>query len=110
MTTQDDQAIVAAVRERYGSIALNVLNDQASGCCTPDAQGQAGCCAPQAASSCCTTATGESCCGTTSDGITNNLYQVDELDGLPLKAALASLGCGNPLRRSNARIAGASVR
>jgi ubiquinone/menaquinone biosynthesis C-methylase UbiE len=24
------------------------------------------------------------------------LYQVDELDGIPLKAALASLGCGNP--------------
>jgi ubiquinone/menaquinone biosynthesis C-methylase UbiE len=97
MTTSNDQAIVTAVRERYGSIALNVLNDQASGCCTPDTQGQAGCCEPQAATSCCTTASGDGCCSTASgDGITDNLYQVDELDGLPLKAALASLGCGNP--------------
>ena len=96
MTTHHDQDIVAAVRERYGSIALNVLNDQASGCCTLDTQGQADCCAPQAATSCCTTASGDACCTTTSDGITANLYQVDELDGLPLKAALASLGCGNP--------------
>ncbi len=97
MTTQENQDIVAAVRERYGSIALNVLNEEVSGCCTPDTQGQAGCCAPQATSSCCTTASGDACCSTASgDGITDNLYQVDELDGIPLKAALASLGCGNP--------------
>jgi hypothetical protein len=96
MTTHENQDIVAAVRERYGSIALNVLNDQVADCCTPDTQGQAGCCAPQAASSCCTTASGDACCAATSDGITDNLYQVDELDGIPLKAALASLGCGNP--------------
>ena len=97
MTTHHDQDIVVAVRERYGSIALNVLNDSASGCCTVDMQGQAGCCEPQAASSCCTTESGEPCCSTaSSDGITDNLYEVDELDGLPLKAALASLGCGNP--------------
>ena len=97
MIAPEDHAVVAAVRERYGSIALSVLNDQASGCCTLDTQGQAGCCEPQAASSCCTTASGDACCSTASgDGITDNMYQVDELDGLPLKAALASLGCGNP--------------
>lgn len=97
MTTHENQDIVAAVRERYGSIALNLLNEQPSGCCTPDTQAQAGCCEPQATSTCCTTASGDACCSTaTSDGITDNLYQVDELVGLPLKAALASLGCGNP--------------
>lgn len=97
MTTQQNHEIVAAVRERYGSIALNVLNNEASGCCTPETQGQPGCCEPQTAGTCCSTASGQSCCGTTtSDGITANLYEIDELDGLPLKAALASLGCGNP--------------
>ena len=35
-----------------------------------------------------------SCCG--SDTISQDLYAVDELAGVPLKAALASLGCGNP--------------
>lgn len=83
MTTHDDQQVVEAVRERYGAIALNVLNDQ-----------QASCCTPTSTASCCGDG---SCCGAAADdGITDNLYQVDELEGLPLKAALASLGCGNP--------------
>ena len=96
MTTNDASQITEAVEARYGEIALNVLNEQPSACCTPSTQGQAGCCEPQTVS-CCSTASGASCCSTTAaDGITDNLYQVDELDGLPLKAALASLGCGNP--------------
>jgi len=33
------------------------------------------------------------CCG---DAITDNLYNADETEGLPEKAVLASLGCGNP--------------
>jgi arsenite methyltransferase len=98
MSMNDAQQITDAVKARYGDIALNVLNDQPSSCCTPQTKGQAGCCEPQATtSSCCTTSSGESCCSpTTGDGITDNLYQVDELEGIPLKAALASLGCGNP--------------
>lgn len=98
MSTNDAQQITDAVKARYGDIALNVLNEQPSACCTPQTQGQADCCEPQATtSSCCTTASGASCCSTaTGDGITDNLYQVDELEGIPLKAALASLGCGNP--------------
>jgi ubiquinone/menaquinone biosynthesis C-methylase UbiE len=97
MTTNDEQKVVEAVRERYGSIALDVLNEAASNCCTPQTQGPAGCCEPQATSSCCSTVSGEPCCTAPSgDGISENLYQVDELEGLPLKAALASLGCGNP--------------
>jgi arsenite methyltransferase len=98
MTTNDPQQITDAVRQRYGGIALTVLNDEAaSGCCTPESVGQVGCCEPQPATmSCCDTASGVACCSTSGDGITDNLYQVDELEGIPLKAALASLGCGNP--------------
>ncbi len=70
--------ITESVRERYAGIALNVLNNETNtGCCG----GDSGC-----------------GCGTgdPEDSISQGLYAVDELDGLPLKAALASLGCGNP--------------
>lgn len=72
----DQSSITETVRERYGAIALDVLQGDSS-------------------ASCC----GTSCCGSDSDirsGITSDLYLADELEGLPLKAALASLGCGNP--------------
>jgi arsenite methyltransferase len=39
------------------------------------------------------------CCGdkiSAGDAITENLYDAAELEGVPLEAALASLGCGNP--------------
>jgi arsenite methyltransferase len=70
-----NQNITDAVRNRYGAIAADVLANQQSSCCGGET----------------------SCCGNT-DGntISQNLYRVDELEGLPLKAALASLGCGNP--------------
>ncbi len=73
MTT--NKQITDAVRDRYGSIAVKVLDGQAdSGCCGSS-----------------------SCCGSESgDSISQGLYTVEELEGLPLKAALASLGCGNP--------------
>lgn len=65
--------ITEAVRSRYGTIALRVLEGDRSSCCGTD------------------------CCGgSDSNTISQNLYQVDELEGVPLKAALASLGCGNP--------------
>lgn len=71
----DPVTITEAVRDRYAGIAVNVINNQASGCCGQDSV----------------------CCGTgTQDTISEGLYAVDELNGLPLKAALASLGCGNP--------------
>ncbi len=82
MTTHHDQQIVDAVRERYGSVARRVLTENQVGCCTSE---PVACCGGES-----------SCCGTEGDGITDNLYQIDELAGLPLKAALASLGCGNP--------------
>jgi ubiquinone/menaquinone biosynthesis C-methylase UbiE len=71
---EDREAIGEAVRARYGGIAVEVLSGgQNSGCCDVD------CCADPAG-----------------DVISQGLYAADELEGLPLKAALASLGCGNP--------------
>jgi ubiquinone/menaquinone biosynthesis C-methylase UbiE len=68
-----DQDILSAVREHYGAVANEVLSNNSSGCCS------------------------SSCCDGAADGpVPQNLYLVDELEGLPLKAALASLGCGNP--------------
>jgi arsenite methyltransferase len=76
----DHQAITAAVRNRYGMIASEVLTDAAtSGCCGDSCCGAGGCCG-----------------GSASDGISRDLYLTEDLAGLPLKAALASLGCGNP--------------
>lgn len=76
----DHQAITDAVRNRYGMIAAEVLTDAAtSGCCGDTSCGAGGCCG-----------------GTASDGISRDLYLTEELAELPLKAALASLGCGNP--------------
>ena len=79
--TTNDVPIVEAVRERYGSLASSVLAGKATtGCC-----GESDCCGETA------------CCGTTGgDRVSENLYATDELEGIPLKAALASLGCGNP--------------
>ncbi|MBV9788225.1 MAG: arsenite methyltransferase [Chloroflexi bacterium] len=69
----ENQTITDAVRARYGSIAADVLQGKASSCC------------------------GDNCCGDTGDNtISVGLYDTAELDGVPLKAALASLGCGNP--------------
>jgi arsenite methyltransferase len=65
--------ITQAVRTRYGTIATEVLSGARSSCC------DSGCCD-----------------GTSDSAISQGLYQVDELEGVPLKAALASLGCGNP--------------
>jgi ubiquinone/menaquinone biosynthesis C-methylase UbiE len=69
---QNHQAITEAVRERYSGIALRVVNNEERQSC--------------------------SCCGTESsaDTISADLYAADELTGVPLKAALASQGCGNP--------------
>ena len=80
MTTQptNDEQLRTLVQERYTqSIAqLNVVQStgqQAGGCC------------------------GSGCCSTTTDDpITSDLYSDAELKELPIAAALASRGCGNP--------------
>jgi arsenite methyltransferase len=60
-----------AVRERYAQSALQVLQrGEAAGC-------------------------GEACC--TEQGIAPELYSALERDELPSAAAMASLGCGNPI-------------
>src|SRR4029078_10068573 len=64
--------VTQAVGRHYSAIASDIL----SGVCT----------------SCC----GDDCCNASSSSISRSLYEVDEHDGVPLKAALASLGCGNP--------------
>jgi arsenite methyltransferase len=73
---ENDEQLRAAVSERYARTALQVLSADTA-----------------AASGCC----GGGCCTTTnSDAITSDLYSSKELDELPVAAALASLGCGNP--------------
>jgi ubiquinone/menaquinone biosynthesis C-methylase UbiE len=86
MSVQENQTITEAVRDRYGAIASDVFAGEQTGCCGGSAG--AACCGSSASSSCCGTSAG--------DTISQDLYQVDELEGLPLKATLASLGCGNP--------------
>src|SRR5262245_5259579 len=72
-TNADNQDILTTVRAHYGAVATQVLANTTAGCC------------------------GSACCGGADDSsITQDLYLADELEGLPLKAALASLGCGNP--------------
>src|SRR5690242_12763433 len=86
MSGQEKLTITEAVRERYGAIAIDDL-----------AGAQTGCCGGSSGAACCGGSAGSSCCGaSTGDTISQDLYRVDELEGLPLKAALASLGCGNP--------------
>ena len=74
----NDQQLREAVRERYGRTALDALSASE----------------PKAASCC-----GADCCGGEKgigDAVTSDLYSSAELGELPLAAALASLGCGNP--------------
>jgi SAM-dependent methyltransferase len=69
----ENEQITDAVRNRYSGIAQQVTAGQ-----------QGTCCADTSASA------------LSGNTISEQIYTVDELDGLPLKAALASLGCGNP--------------
>jgi SAM-dependent methyltransferase len=62
------------VQEKYAETARRVATGNKS----------ASCCGPS------------TCCGAEADPITSNLYDEAEKSGLPEKALLASLGCGNP--------------
>ncbi len=82
---QDDEQLRTEVRTRYAKTALQVLGAEAPQGATLDQQTDA-CCA----SGCCTpSAQGKS-------PITSDIYTEMELGTIPLAAALASLGCGNP--------------
>jgi SAM-dependent methyltransferase len=66
------EELKATVRERYGQAARKVASGGDGACC------------------------GSSCCGGSEDPISTNLYTEAETAGIPEKAVLASLGCGNP--------------
>lgn len=102
---ESDEKLRDEVRARYARTAHQVLKTTSAGdasCCGPS------CCSPttlaepeqleaEAASSpCCES----SCCSTedtiNADAITADLYSQIELGEIPVAAALASLGCGNP--------------
>jgi SAM-dependent methyltransferase len=109
----NDEQLRAEVSARYARTALQILeNEQPTAaadpccgptCCTPtatattpaesrkallvvEAEQTAGCCGP----SCCSTDTRDA------SVITSHLYTQAELGTIPVAAALASLGCGNP--------------
>src|SRR5713101_3754947 len=70
---KNDEQLRSAVRERYGRAALQVTETSGASCC------------------------GGGCCGTSeADPVSVGLYNDAELGELPVAAALASLGCGNP--------------
>ena len=75
-TPTNDEQLRSLVKERYTQSIVQITQ--------PTSITQRGCCS----SDCCTS--------TTNDPITSNLYSTTELDGLPIAAALASRGCGNP--------------
>jgi len=83
---RDDEKLREEVRERYGRTAMQVLQ---TGEVSSD-----GCCG--SSSSCCGTSSTGSCGTGNGDAVTSDLYSSAELGELPLAAALASLGCGNP--------------
>ncbi|HLZ55380.1 MAG TPA: arsenite methyltransferase [Ktedonosporobacter sp.] len=101
---QSDEQLRKEVSARYARTALQVLGaaqEPSVSCCEP------GCCGagemtatePSAALQ-----TSSSCCGSSDwtseagqgDPITSDLYTQMELGEIPVAAALASLGCGNP--------------
>lgn len=98
---QNDEQLRQEVSARYARTALQVLgtpSESAASCCAPSCCGPSEAAEPQpvsveasssgSASSCCTTNAG--------NPITSDLYTQMELGEIPVAAALASLGCGNP--------------
>ena len=71
MSTAAADRLREEVRERYAAAARAVTDGSSSGCCGSD-----------------------SCC---SDSFGESLYSSEQRDDLPDAAALASLGCGNPV-------------
>jgi arsenite methyltransferase len=83
----NDEQLRAEVRTRYAKTALQVLGAETlTGESATLEQKTAACCG----SSCCTPGAQDK------DAITSNLYSQTELGDIPVAAALASLGCGNP--------------
>ena len=100
---QNDEQLRQEVSARYARTALQVLgtaSESAASCCAPSCCGSSEVAEPQPApvsqtSSCCE----PSCCSIGAgqgNPMTSDLYTQMELGEIPVAAALASLGCGNP--------------
>jgi SAM-dependent methyltransferase len=90
LTTQDQEQLREAVRQRYAAAATRVAQEHVSAeSALPVLDTSACCSSTDAACSCGTSAD-------TKDVITSDLYAVEEVADLPSAAVLASLGCGNP--------------
>ena len=78
MSTDD---LKEKVKQRYGSAVSAAVGGEGGGCCGSASGGSA----------------------STKDPITRNIYAVEETDGLPEDAVLASFGCGNPTALADLR-------
>ncbi len=95
---QNDEQLRQEVSARYARIALQVPGaptESAASCCIPSEVTEPQPVSVESSSPCCAS----SCC--TTDGnfgnpITSDLYTQMDLGEIPVAAALASLGCGNP--------------
>ena len=76
----NERKITQAVKTRYGNAAKEAMGGAQASCCSSN--------------SCCGADEGLSVLA--KDFITRDLYEAEDVDGLPLTATLASLGCGNP--------------
>ena len=74
MEETSGERIVEAVRERYAAAARQAQSKKAASCCS-----SSGCCSPSGGA------------------ISHEIYDLAELEKIPEGAALASLGCGNPV-------------
>jgi SAM-dependent methyltransferase len=79
-TTQDQDQLREAVRQRYAAAATRVARERIAAESSLPVLDIGGCCSTADAR----------------DVITSDLYGVDEVADLPSAAVLASLGCGNP--------------
>jgi arsenite methyltransferase len=79
-------ALREQVRERYAAAATTVISGQGNASCGDDTSrcGDSG--------GCCASSVGE-----VDDAFGSILYTAGDLDGLPVAAVEASLGCGNPI-------------
>lgn len=94
---QNDEQLRQEVSARYARTALQVLgasSESAASCCAPPSEAtESRPVSVESSSSCCAS----SCCTTNAGNpITADLYTQMELGAIPVAAALASLGCGNP--------------
>jgi len=115
---QSAEQLREEVRAHYAKAATQVLGASATSATGPSSEASCcgpSCCAPSqavasqpekvssAASPCC----GTSCCGAETidaTAITSDLYSQLELGEIPVAAALASLGCGNPSALAELRL------